>query len=815
MSALLARLGRVEWHATQLWLLKRGNRGHIHKRGGWEQTRKVSWWKKSYDGGLGSAQFGLGSQQDQKELNKDESEGKSDTARPKGFGLDDLEEDYTRVSKTVEKNPGHSRSGNKELGWSQSSEDAFWEDTSRPAEEFQQAPSKETFHYKPAWGLSEDEPRNESHDKLPGSQKAELGWSQQSEDGFWESTSRPLDAFTDVEQSEVDQEYDTRLDGRPNQANLGYDPRHPNTPDIDVRYEADLPKALEEGDQDLVARCMYAAEDCRDYDFISRLSEDTFTEILHVLEPRRNIQKVANAYIKISESKAYEIGLMPVGELMGEYSWMLQEIAAMRQRCGHRLTQDQYLILLRSAQDLGEPSLSLQLWESMQADGITPDLDMWNAYLAGFIRVGHYESMPRHRERVVNYHMNARHEMRMDKAYKNYHIGEQGIRQKSMTMLKAMLDSNIRANEETYCSIIIAAAREGEIDVVRSVLRKVWDIDVTRLMELNQGDAEVPRPRELSSDSQYYPTTRLLGTLAYAFGINNDVPTALRLVDYVSREYGVAIDIDTWSTLFEWTFVLAQPRPGTQGRQDERTGQLPLTSVSDLFNTMISAPYHVEPTMNMLNFLIKTLRVQDESEAMIREMQVGLALAQDSIRARQVAWGEFNICLDRREMGREHEPVAIARRRWETAAVIHATNHQMMKRWLRLLCTSLESWHRNHRTESRKERLGLAIRTLPRLLWDWRGFTGARVRYDLPTGIVEIQLKSHRGMLHDAFRREAKWKEFEEAMARSPLLVGDSLIHSPLEGRELGSRYTTKRLAKARLAKARRRENWEAQAASG
>lgn len=793
MSALLARLGRVEWHATQLRLLKRGNGGHV--RSVWaSQTRQVSWWKRSYDGGMGSNEFGLGSQEDQKEEQEEHARDVGQR-KGKGWGLDALEgEGLDRWLESKDKTGTTQPSDSEESGWSQGSEDAFWEAHSESVEEDAQAPSEESVRWKPDWGISEDERDDQSR----SSSSMKLGWSQQSEDDFWESNSRPIDAFTDIEH-----ESGTPSDNRWIPAHSGYEPGIPESPHMDVDYHADLPRALREGDQDLVARCLYAAEACRDYDFISKLSDDAFTELLHVIEPCRNIKEVANAYIKISEHTADQIGLSPVDQLMEEYGWMLQAIAAMRQRCGRRLTRDQYLILLRSASDLGEPDLALKLWESMQEDGVRPDLDMWNAYLAAHIRKNHHDSTPRHRERVINFHINARQKMRTDKPYRNYHIGERGIRQMSMAVLKAMLESDVRASEETYCLIMTAAAREGDIEVVKSVLRKVWDIDVTRLMELDEGDAEVPRPRELSRDSQFYPTSRLLGTLAYAFGINNSITTALRLVDYISREYDVTIDVDTWSTLFEWTFVLAQPRYGTSGHQDERTGRLPMASVSHLFNTLTGAPYHIEPTMNMLNLLIKMLRLQTAPVQMVQEMYMGLELTRKSLCARQRAWEDFDQCLYNRQMGRSHGSVALARRKWETATIIHATHHQMIKRWVRLLCSSLEPYSRTE-LKSRKARAGMWLRVLPRLLWEWRSFTFARVRYDLPTGIVEIELKAEEDKLRDAQKREAQWHGHLSALAMAPLVVGDRLIHTPMEEGAKRSRYTTKRLQKAR----NRGENW-------
>jgi hypothetical protein len=128
-----------------------------------------------------------------------------------------------------------------------------------------------------------------------------------------------------------------------------------------INYETWLEWAIEDGDADKVARCLYTAQNCLDYDFVNGISEATFTKILHVLEPRNNVDKLSQAYVMIGEHMAKQMGLIPVNKLMAEYTLLLQEIVALRRQSGHPLSRDQYFILLRSAQDLGDSRLAIRV----------------------------------------------------------------------------------------------------------------------------------------------------------------------------------------------------------------------------------------------------------------------------------------------------------------------------------------------------------------------------------------------------------------------------------------------------------------------
>jgi hypothetical protein len=790
MSALLARLGLAESQVVSLSVLGRGNGRHV--RGGrWcEQTRKTSWWKKSddIDDRKGDEQFEPKSWKQKGEEQREASRKTSGFVRRKGWGIGSAEQEDTGERSNTSKQTTARQYGDEKLKRWQILEDT----------------------YNGTCG-NEETPTSSAR---PGAlHRAELGPTQQFESTF-DRASHLADDLTEDEKASLRRLVDSQHDDShsPSSESAEEQQRAQTvTPTPHINYEFWLPRAIAEKDQDKVARCLYAAQDCLDFDFLGSISETSFTDILHVLEARQNTQELLKAYRDIGGHMGKHIGLMRVDKFISEHSQMLLEVTTLRRRSGHRLTGPQYLILLRSAIDLGDSTLTERLWEGVHDDGVVPDIDMYNAYLGSFVWAGYNNAEARHRERVINVTMTARNDKRKDRPFANYHIGAPGgIKEKSMEILDAMLKSGISANEETYCSLITAAAREGEMDTVESVLRTVWDIDVNTVMQRNPGDGEVPEPKALSTDSPYYPTSKFLWTLAHSYGINNNIPAALRLVDYVARAYGITIDEDTWAVLFEWTFTLSATRSGTAARDDRKTGQLPGRALRTLFETMTGPPYFVKPTMDMYNRLIKNMSARTTSnrvliEDMISRMTQAASLNRDHVNTREMTWLHLKRCLEQQRNSQEYPSIAVARRQWEIAAVTCSRNRQWMKRWVRLLLRSLEDWIRDREVPKLSNgSYRFLLHTVPRLLWDWRDLAGARVKYELPTGIVEIQMQTANDMLNLAVEREHIWRHRARMMDQAKVVVADELLVPSAEATTarghtmLATVATTKRLRKAR-----------------
>ncbi|KAI7389515.1 hypothetical protein KC328_g8383, partial [Hortaea werneckii] len=384
-----------------------------------------------------------------------------------------------------------------------------------------------------------------------------------------------------------------------------------------------------------------------------------------------------------------------------------------------RVTLTQYNLLLRSAATLGNRALALRIWKKMttQTDdpsspnAVVPDIESYNALMSAVTFNRHLNAPTRHRYRVIPFHMHARNpevvrEADRGAAFKGYSVslassssssssssgtGGEGVRGRILRMLQGLLAQGVTANEETWRVVILAAAREGDLGTVEKVMGKVWGVEVGRIgMEQGEGgkddsdgtslgggkavetektksqkkgkgtggggkdsnpDNFIPYP----STSPLHPTPSLLTTLAHAYGINNALPTALKLIDHFSRCYSLSIPHATWSELLEWTFVLSVPRTGQKAQHDgTKAGQLPLSAVGELWETMTARTtktmkengasegeangYNVQPDMRMYDYLVKNLVLREMGPAILQRMREGRALYLRSRKAAKEAW---------------------------------------------------------------------------------------------------------------------------------------------------------------------------------
>ncbi|KAK5698632.1 hypothetical protein LTR97_006279 [Elasticomyces elasticus] len=539
---------------------------------------------------------------------------------------------------------------------------------------------------------------------------------------------------------------------------------------LNIDYVATLPQALDRHEPDLTARCLYAAAKADDLEYIRNLAEAVFSEILNILEPGNFLDRLASANIELSEATRKLIGVAPMQRVAHEYSQLVTEVVAMRRSGCVRLTLADYTVLLRGARDLGNWRLAEALWKKMHHDLCVPSTECYNHYMS--CKIFNRLHSGRDRLRVIPFNMLARKAANPGAVYQGYRIGRGGLKDQVMTIFRDMLKTGAVADETSFRTVIMAAAREGELPTVKSVLRKVWSIDVDALLA-GHPEAEIA-PKQFSQDSPLVPTEKLLFTIAHAFAINNDIPTALRLVDFVARYYDLTISQETWAQLFEWTFVLAVPRTGVKAATDgSRTGKLPLQSVMSLWNTMTGAPYFIDPTMGMYNLLIKNLFYRDMSFAMVEKMKEGYHRGQEHRKTALTLQKALQAAIERSKHGHpDEQSLEQLRRDWEYAEIIRKRNQFWLKRWLRLLLGSLRT------TSTLPSADQMTQRDIPLLLSSWRHLAPRTIRYNTATGKVEFDIRSQAdidqnnvgGLRHMAMK--------EELSRRAPRYVGDTWARS-------------------------------------
>ena len=503
-----------------------------------------------------------------------------------------------------------------------------------------------------------------------------------------------------------------------------------------------LPTAIAHESHHLIARCLRTALHHHDSTWIRSLPETTFTQILTLLSPSRTLGRHIETHTSISPTITTRLRTTPLHEIVSEYSKLLENLIQIRwsQSTDHHpstvpVTLPQYNLLLRSAATLGNRSLALRIWKKMTTptdppsfpDAVVPDIESYNALMSAVTFNRHLNAPTRYRYRVIPFHMRARNPAVVREAdrgagFKGYSVSPsassggggggggvewEGVKGRILRMLQGLLGQGVKADEETWRVVILAAAREGDLGTVEKVVARVWGVEVGRIgMEgkeeedektmkggktatdnrktveggKGKGGGKVSNPDNNNftpypSTSPLHPTPALLTTLAHAYGINNAIPTALKLIDHLSRSYSLCIPHATWSELLEWTFVLSVPRSGQKTQYDgTRTGQLPLSAVGNLWGVMTAGKtttpnrteeggeggegeeeeeeeegqaealgdgargYNVQPDMRMYDYLVKNLVLREMGPEILQRMEEGRELYNRSRDAAQEAW---------------------------------------------------------------------------------------------------------------------------------------------------------------------------------
>ena len=529
---------------------------------------------------------------------------------------------------------------------------------------------------------------------------------------------------------------------------------------LEVDYKNDLRHALGRKAPDLVTRCLFAAAQAHDMDFLGSIPAPVFSRILQLLEPSQFVAKLGNAHIELSTAMAGKMNIAPMREVAFEYNKTLLRVLKDRRMTGHLPTIEDYTLLLRSARSLGSHKMATIVWRSLLKDGLRPNTQCFNYYMASIVWNGVHSAGSRQKVRVIPFNMLARSATYRSSRHMNYRIGDGGVKEDTMKAFGEMLAFGAVADHESFQTLITACARDGDIETVKAILQRVWGINVQAIMDGK--DESTITPKTFSDHSPIRPQPSLLFALAHAFGINNDVASALRVVDFVARHYDLEITSETWAQLFEWTYVLAEKR---HPEAAENVGKIPIGSVLSLWNTMTGAPYFIKPTLGMYSRLIGNLTDRAWTSKIIEVMHEALPLHVADDQAANNARRRLAAAIKRGNS--DDGSIEVARQEWEYTRLICRRNNFWLRRWVRQVLTSLNI---RNVFDGGKERF---LDMLPQFLWDWRPYAPKEVRYETASGFVEIEFHAE----HDTNRRAAVYEMHVEQLQilrdKSRRYVGD------------------------------------------
>ena len=513
---------------------------------------------------------------------------------------------------------------------------------------------------------------------------------------------------------------------------------------------------LREQDPDGLLRAF--AEVSTDLNYIRSIPPETFTEILRLLDPEYFVEPYKNTLDDLSSASLRQLGIRPLQTFFADFVGHAQDIIWKRRQAGHDLGLEDYRMLLNCARSAGDVGTADAVWDALYKNGLKPDTTCYNYYLEAKCWSGHYDAAQRHKLRVIPHNMIKRMGKQRTKEFSGYQVGETwGLKLQIVRLFDRMIRQGLLGDETTFVLMMTAMGREGDLQGVKAILKKVWSVDVDNIM----ADEELPSEvvELYPKTSPLHPTGRLLFTIAHIFGTNNDIPTALRLVDHVARQYSLHIPREVWAQLLEWTFVLSRKRRGLRKTDGASLGQLPPASVASLWDTMTSEPYNIKPTMPMYNQYIANLNMRQMVKPTLRMMREGKQLFFTSHRDYRAALNLYVATLQyARKIGTRHSAprarLLPLQRKLERARMRRARDYLFLKRWVRLLLGN-RRWNDKQRSWDR--------RGMPDAIEEWRAFLPAKARYQVLTGTVEIDIKSN-GM--STRRRLRQQRYVRELVAR-------------------------------------------------
>lgn len=390
-------------------------------------------------------------------------------------------------------------------------------------------------------------------------------------------------------------------------------------------------------------------------------------------------------------------------------------------------------ILLEAAKVCGYHQHARLAFTRLKANlGEDLDIDAYNSLLEAICWAGAFGPQ-RFMLRVTPGKLQARNNY--TSGTEGYRAGSGGLRDEVLQIFEELADDGLSPTAATYNNLMIGCAREGDLDSVKFVLRNTWNFDCDEVLRRKHKDPV----KELEDVDPLYPTQDTLFAIAHCFSINNDVPTAVRVVDLFSAMYNIEIDVRTWTELMEWAFVLSTPRRGAntssrhrKRRADQLTGHLPYSVVSDLWNIMSAPPFNVPFDMTIVNFLVKTCVRRHAIPEAVRYMLEGDRV---SLQSRQ-NWSQKQQEIDQGGFEPRHQVL-----RDDLVALRAARDRTTMHKLLRYVLGGANAYRfgSNASSASDSEKARWFYRTLPDItLRFWRYRVPAGNSYEHPTGRVQF-----------------------------------------------------------------------------
>ncbi|KAL7788343.1 mitochondrial ATPase expression domain-containing protein [Trichoderma ceciliae] len=294
-------------------------------------------------------------------------------------------------------------------------------------------------------------------------------------------------------------------------------------------------------------------------------------------------------------------------------------------------------------------------------------------------------------------------------------------------------------DEELLCTSMMAFSRSSSLHLIKKmILENYYGIVVAgEDGSRHPADVQISGGRDFPPNSPLKPTPRLLHAIVEAFGSMSHIILGTKLLDFVSRRYGIPIPYETWSSLLNWTYVSAS-KPFKPIRNIQ-TGILSTASsaadVRHIWDVMTSEPYNITPTFADLDIYVRTLINQRSFGQALGAIRTHAIPHYNSLlETHRIALSDEILQLDAlSSLSKAHASSLTSRAtfRRRQAQLLKDHTHHLISSWFTRLLKS---------ASSTKARQGSFMHTrIPDLLLEFPEFFHPQIRYRTAQGHVLLQ----------------------------------------------------------------------------
>ncbi|OCT44961.1 hypothetical protein CLCR_05625 [Cladophialophora carrionii] len=505
-----------------------------------------------------------------------------------------------------------------------------------------------------------------------------------------------------------------------------------------------MQKLLEENNPDRILLGLVTPQ--IGYEFIKSADDKAFARAICALDPEHFVVPYRDMfrYMKPSlETQPKHRVVKSLEERVASFVNILDSLVTQRQEHGHALGLDIYRHLLRCTAAAGIGSFARNVFrEFMPGEEIVPDLDCYNYFMEALTWNDAYSRHERYRLRIVTHNMLRRSGETRPLGFRGHGVAsplnpknQESIRLEILSIFNELVNQGLNGNEATFCNLMVAMGREGDLGSVKSVLKSVWNIDVEALDKFDEEELESPTFYEEGSPLR--PSARLLTTVVHVFCTNNEVALGGMLLDYISRNYNLAIPGYTWTLLLEWTYVLSIQNRKSRVDRGFGEGRIARRAVESVYHVFHNEPYNVKPKIVDLIFRFKARAVAKrlfpavydlrECMALLEEERARLSELYDLLR-RWIKDGAYKLIFSD---GLPSAEFLDLKRRYILTS-LHVDCH------IQLISIGVRNTFKKKSWTSTDEGTDWPYRGIPDLITEWRDWLPNILSYYTPTGHVRL-----------------------------------------------------------------------------